>query len=268
MTMIAIPAAFERTVWAVFGLCMGSFVNVLIYRLPREMSVVRPRSRCPHCSKPIAFYDNLPLLSWILLKGRCRGCRAPISARYPAVELLLGLLALGLRLRWPEHMLWTLPALLGCSALVAVAFIDWDTFLIPDELSLGLLAAGLLAAPLNPLLGGQVWWSRILHSLGGGAVGFALCWGLAVFGEKVFKKEAMGGGDVKLLAAIGAWAGALGAFNALIVASFLGSAWGLSLILRRRIARQDPIPFGPFLSAAALLNFYAVLPPGFPFTLF
>lgn len=247
------------------GLIIGSFLNVCIHRMPRDESLLRPPSHCPRCKKPVAPYDNVPVLSFLWLGGRCRHCRKPISPRYPAVELLTGLVFAGLCWRWQGQPGWALAASAASAALLAIAFIDWDTFLIPDVLSLGLVAAGLLASPLNPILGDGLL-ARAGFSLGGAAVGFGLCYGVAVFGEWVFKKEAMGGGDVKLLAGVGAWSGALGAIDCLVVASLLGSLYGGALLLRRRLKRQDPIPFGPFLSAAAVFNFFYLLPFGFPFT--
>lgn len=249
-----------------FGACLGSFINVLAYRLPRSESVVKPRSRCPSCSKTISFYDNVPVVSWLWLGGRCRRCRWPIPARYPAVEAVMSVLALALWRRWPESPAWSLAAILAAGVFLTVTLIDWDTFLIPDELSLGLLAAGLLLAPLNPLVSGSVWFYSFFYSLLGAAVGLGLCWGTAVFGEKIFKKEAMGGGDIKLMAGIGAWTGSLGAFDCIITASLLGSIYGISLMARGKLTRSDPIPFGPFLSAGAVFNFFYLLPFGFPFS--
>jgi len=251
-------------IWLAFGACLGSFANVLIHRLPRDKSVVWPASHCPRCRKPLAWHDNVPVLAFLLLGGRCRFCRKPISRRYPLVEIVVALLAWGLSVRWPDYPLWTAAAAAAACALTAVALIDWETFLIPDLLSLGLLAGGLACSPLNPTLAGGPA-GRFFSSALGAAVGFGICWGTAVFGEMAFKKEAMGGGDIKLLAAVGAWSGALGAFDCLVVGSFLGAIYGGAMLLRRKLKRQEPIPFGPFLSAAAAFNFFYVLPFGFPF---
>ena len=247
---------------------MGSFLNVVIYRLPKGQSVVSPRSRCPHCRAQIAAYDNIPIASWLLLRGRCRRCRARISPRYPAVELAMALLTLGLWDRWAAEPIWAVGAIGAAGTLLAVALIDWDTFLIPDELSLGLLAGGWVMAGFNPLLADPAapWYWPVVASLRGTLIGFAICWGTAAAGERLFRKEAMGGGDIKLLAAVGAWSGGLGAFDCLMVASLLGSVYGIGCILRGALRRSDPIPFGPFLSAAAVLNFFYLLPLGFPFT--
>jgi len=250
--------------WLILGLSVGSFVNVVICRLPDGKSLFLPASHCPRCGRPVALYDNVPILAFLWLRGRCRGCRRPISWRYPVVEALLGVVAFALWRRWEGAPAWTIAALAAVAALTAVAFIDWDTFLIPDELSLGLLVLGLLCSPLNPVFPGSLAAKAGLSAVGA-ASGFAMCWAVAAFGEFVFKKEAMGGGDIKLLAAVGAWSGALGAFDCLLIGSMLGAVYGSVLLLRRKVGRQDPIPFGPFLSAGAVLNFFIILPFGFPF---
>jgi leader peptidase (prepilin peptidase)/N-methyltransferase len=258
-------AAAAAAFWV--GACIGSFLNVVAYRLPREESIVSPGSRCPKCRRAILWRDNLPIVGWLLIGGRCRFCRARVSARYPAVELATAVLFLGLWLRWSDRPAWAVAAAAATAMLVAVALIDWDTFTIPDELSLGLLALGVAASPLNPYLrdAGLPWWQPFLYSIRGAAIGFSICFAVAEIGERLFGKEAMGGGDVKLLAAVGAWTGGLGAFDCLMVASLIGSVYGVALIARRRLKRSDPIPFGPVLAAAATFNFFVLLPLGFPF---
>lgn len=257
----------EALAAGVYGACWGSFLNVVVHRLPRELSLLRPGSRCPSCSTPIAWRDNVPVLSWLLLRGRCRACRKPVSPRYPLVEASVALLAAGLWLRWPGRPLWAGAAALAAGALLAVALIDWDTFLIPDELSLGLLVAGLLVSPANPYLDpgpwGE-WWRAPWWSLRGALIGFGLGWGLAAAGELWLKKEAFGGGDVKLLAGIGAWTGGTGAYDALLLGSFLGAGYSVVLLARGSLRRSDPIPFGPFLAAAAAFNLFRLLPFGWP----
>lgn len=255
--------------WLAFflGSCLGSFLNVVAYRLPKGRSLIRPGSSCPKCRAPIAFYDNIPVLGWLFLAGRCRRCRKPISPRYPCVELAAALLSLALWRRWSPEPVWAVCAIAAACVLIAVTLIDWDTFLIPDVLSLGLLAAGLLASPLNPILGrGGPWYVAIGLSLRGAVVGFVMCWLVAEAGERIFGKEAMGGGDIKLLAAVGAWSGGLGAFDTLMLGSLLGSIYGIGLMSLGRLKRSDPIPFGPFLSAGAIFNFFVLLPLGFPFS--
>jgi leader peptidase (prepilin peptidase)/N-methyltransferase len=249
---------------ALYGSIFGSFLNVVVFRLPREKSVVAPRSRCPRCRAAIAWYDNIPVLSWLILRGRCRSCGKPISARYPLVEAATALLAAGLVRRWPESLPWAAAAAGASGVLLAVALIDYDTFLIPDELSLALVAGGLLCAPLNPYFAGEGWRIAVWWSLRGGLAGLALGWALAAGGEAVFKREALGGGDVKLLAGVGAWTGAVGAIDALVFGSLLGSIYAVRLLLAGRARRSDPIPFGPFLAAAAAFNFFRLLPLGWP----
>lgn len=259
-----IVSSLEPLFWVLLGLSLGSFINVVIHRLPRSRSLFRPASHCPRCRKLLAYRDNIPLLSYLLLGGKCRNCRKRISCRYPAVELLVGLLGAGLAWRYWGDSVWILASLFASGILVTVAFIDWDTFLIPNELSGILVVSGLLLSPWNPALSGTSL-DRFAFSCASALGGLAICWAVAVFGEKVFKKEAMGGGDIKLLAGVGAWFGVLGAFDCLIIASFFGAIYGLSLLVRRKATRSDPIPFGPFLSAAAIFNFFYILPLGFPF---
>jgi leader peptidase (prepilin peptidase)/N-methyltransferase len=248
------------------GACLGSFANVLVFRLPKEISIVWPPSACPSCKARIAWYDNIPVLGWVWLRGKCRRCRRPISPRYPAVELFMGAAAVALWQRWSDASpAWAALSALAACVLVAVTLIDWDTFLIPDELSLGLLAVGLAVAPLNPLYWGFPAWQGWLLALRGAAAGFAMCYAVAWAGELIFGQEAMGGGDIKLLAAVGAWSGGVGAFDCLMLGSVIGSVYGLGLMLRGRAKRSDPIPFGPFLSAGAVFNLFIVLPLGFPF---
>ncbi len=246
------------------GSVYGSFLNVVIHRLPRDESLVRPASHCPRCLKPIAWHDNVPILAWLALGGRCRHCRKKISPRYPLVEAATGLLSAGLALRWPGLPVWIAASAVACGALLAVALIDWDTFLIPDELSLGLVVAGLLTAPWNPYYAEASWPLALWWSARGAVTGFLMAWGIAVLGEALLKKEALGGGDVKLLAGVGAWTGATGAFDCLMLGSFVGSVYGVRLLMSGKAKRSDPIPFGPFLAAGAVFDFFRLLPLGWP----
>ncbi|MFH1619981.1 MAG: prepilin peptidase [bacterium] len=243
----------------VFGLMIGSFLNVCIYRMQREQSIIRPRSRCPACGASIAWYDNIPVISFLLLGGKCRNCSAAVSWRYSLVELLCALMAMGLVHRWQGQWLWLAGVFICACMLFIITFIDLDTFLIPDELSLGLVITGLVFSFVNPYLSGSLWLKPV-YSLAGGAVGFILMWFLAVSGEKIFKKEAVGGGDLKLLAGIGAMLGWQGAASTLLLASFLGSVYGLSLMAMKKARRDDPIPFGPFLAAGAMINLFKFIP--------
>ncbi|MCX5783067.1 MAG: prepilin peptidase [Elusimicrobia bacterium] len=243
-----------------FGLIIGSFLNVCIYRLPRGKSIVFPSSGCPVCGVAIKFYDNIPVLSFIFLKGLCRNCNAPISWRYPLIELLSGALTALFFNKYAGAPLWCFVILVSVYALIVLSFIDLEFMIIPDELSLGMAALGLLFFWANPnFSGGAV--AKFLHSFFGAGFGFAVMWLLAVLGEKLFKKEAMGGGDLKLMAGIGAIMGLGGVLSTLMIGSVLGSVYGICLLAMRKIGRKAEIPFGPFLSMAALINFYHYIPP-------
>jgi leader peptidase (prepilin peptidase)/N-methyltransferase len=226
------------TVYVLFaGACVGSFLNVVIARLPKGESLVRPRSRCPRCLSPIPWYDNLPILSWLLLRARCRRCKEPISARYPAVELLTALLALAIVRRWGAT-----PTAVGffafAAALIALAYVDLDTWLLPHEITWPLLAVG-LASPL---------WNRELSfrsSILGAVCGFALFSSITLLGEKVLKRELMGWGDAWLLAGIGAWLGVEALLPVVLLASLQGAAIGGLLLLLRRRHGEDAASSSP-----------------------
>ncbi len=225
------------------GACLGSFFNVLIYRIPRGESIVRPGSRCPACGRPIRPWENIPLLSFALLGGRCKGCGGKISWRYPGVEALTGagfaLIALA---DGPGAALAR--DLVLFSLLVPITFIDIDHRIIPDSLSLGGLAAGLL---LSFLPGGD--WKG---SLAGGVLGGGVLYGTAYAYEKVTGREGMGGGDVKLIGMIGAFLGWRGALLTIFLGSLIGVAGGLFAMRRGEEGLKTAIPFGPYLCAAAL----------------
>jgi len=223
------------------GSSIGSFLNVVVARLPAGLSVVRPASRCPRCQAPIAWYDNIPILSWIVLRARCRRCRALISWRYPAVEALGGLFALVATSR-SGLSLSALSEFAFAAALLALSFIDLDTWLLPHAITWPLLGAGMLLSAVGltaTSLAGSLWGAGI----GWGA--FAL---LAFLGEKVFKKEALGFGDVWLLGGIGAWLGAKALLPVVLLASVQGTVVGLALIAAGRSqpgpAEGDPVPPG------------------------
>jgi leader peptidase (prepilin peptidase)/N-methyltransferase len=227
------------------GAIIGSFLNVCIHRIPRGASIVRPGSRCPACAAPIAFHDNIPLVSYVLLKGRCRKCGRPIPVRYPLVELLTGCiflvfcLALGLSV--------DLPVLLAFACLlVVISFIDIDFRIIPYRLSLGGLGLGLALSPLRPSFG-------IVHALAGAIGGCGLIYAIKKSYELLRKGEGMGGGDVWLLGMIGAFCGLRGVVFSLVAGSLIGCLVGVPLTLAKGGGMKYAIPFGPFLSAGALL---------------
>jgi leader peptidase (prepilin peptidase)/N-methyltransferase len=253
------------------GASIGSFLNVCIYRIPAEESVVRPASRCPACRTPIAWYDNIPVLSWILLRGRCRRCGTAIAARYPFVEAATGGLAL-LALWYFGPTLQAVVAFAFTAALLLITFIDFDHFFIPDEVSLPGVLVGLACAALPFGIG-------LADAAIGAAAGGGILWLVAWSYEKSTGTEGMGLGDVKLLAMIGAFLGWQVLPAILIISSVGGSVagiavlagargrrqiarvrrtlgWGAVLPFVRRAARRTAIPFGPFLALGAVVALY------------
>ena len=245
-----------------FGACIGSFLNVCIYRIPLDQSVVRPPSHCFTCEERIAWYDNIPIVSYLVLRGTCRRCGAGYSPRYMAVEILTAVLFL---LVWLEYggsrteivfdpripVYW-----LAISALIMGTFIDFDHLILPDRVTIGGMLIGLplsilvpsLHEAATPLQGG-------LRSLIGMAVGFGLLYAVAEIGTFVFKKDAMGFGDVKLMGAIGAFGGWQSVLFTVLISSLIGSVVGIGLVVSRRRDWQSRIPFGPYLALAAVLWF-------------
>jgi len=236
------------------GLIFGSFANVCIARLPRGGSIVTPRSYCPKCNTPVKWFDNLPLISYVLLKAKCRACNEKISIQYPLVEFFTGVAFLALALHFegsillPVYLVFTL-------ALIIITGIDYFHQIIPDSLSLGILVMGLCFCPFNQALGAGLK-VRLINSLGGVIAGGGGLFLVGFIGEKIMRREAMGGGDVKLLAGIGAVLGWAKVFSVLFTASLIGSAFGLALIFSKKIERTGYIPFGPFLAFAAYLNLF------------
>ena len=244
--MIAGPAGvFLLAVSAMFlvGACIGSFLNVVIHRLPRGESIVSPRSRCPGCSRAIRAWENIPIVGFLALGGKCAGCRMAISLRYPAVELFTaaGFVAIFL-LDGPGVPL--LRDLLFLSLLIPIAFIDIDHRIIPDELSLGGLAAGLL---LSFLPGGD--WKG---SFTGALLGGGILYSTAFLYEKIRGAEGMGGGDIKLLAMIGAFIGWRGTLATIFFGALLGAIGGMLAMRKGGEGLKTAIPFGPYLCVAAL----------------
>lgn len=229
------------------ALVLGSFANVCIWRLPESGSLWRPGSHCRSCGKPIPWRNNIPLLSYLFLKGRCSRCRKPISLQYPIVEATSALLFAAMYWRYGrDPVLLGLGCLLSFSLLV-VSVIDLRHRIIPDLFSLGLLALGATLSWANPLLGAEPL-PRFLSSLLGCAAGYSVMKGIAVAARAVYRKEALGGGDVKLMAAFGALMGWRGVFSALFLGSLFGTAVMLPFLVFRRLRWGDEIPFGPFLA--------------------
>lgn len=232
-----------------FGAAMGSFLNVCIYRMEVGKSIVWPRSYCPFCKAPIRGYDNIPLLSYLILKGRCRACSAGISVRYPVVEGLTALVYL-LLFRYHGFSMDFLALLVFASLLVVISFIDLDTQIIPDILSLGGLGAGFLLSFLRPDF-------RVLDSLYGILAGGGILFAVAYGYQLIAGREGMGGGDIKLIAMIGAFCGLKGVVFSIMAGSCLGTLVGIPLMIVKGRDTKYAIPFGPFLSLGALLYVFA-----------
>jgi leader peptidase (prepilin peptidase)/N-methyltransferase len=251
---------FEPLLAGLLGLLIGSFLNVCIYRFPRDLSIVRPRSHCPQCNAMVRAWDNIPVLSYLLLRGKCRDCGAPISIRYPIVECATALLFAWFVARYGL----TLPALRGCvltAILLALVFTDLETRLLPEQLTLAAIGFGLGFSLLVPVpdgtagllfrLNGRA--ASLTDSLMGALLPSLALWGTGWIFEKLRHKEGLGFGDVVLLSAIGAFLGLRGALLTLVIASLAGSVVGLIYI---RIKGEDmgsyPLPLGSFLSAAGI----------------
>jgi Type II secretory pathway, prepilin signal peptidase PulO and related peptidases len=228
----------------IFGAVVGSFLNVCIFRLPAQESIIKPLSHCPHCHHPIRFFDNIPLVSFIILKGKCRDCGTKISWRYPLVELITAVLSLllflqfGLTLRFLIFFIFT-------AVLIVITFIDLDHQIIPDVLTLPgipvffLLAVFVVKVP---------WLEALIGLLVGGGVLFAI----AFVYELISKREGMGGGDIKLLAMIGGFLGWKSLVFILLFSSFSGAIVGITAMIIKKQDMKYAVPFGPFLSAAAV----------------
>jgi leader peptidase (prepilin peptidase)/N-methyltransferase len=252
---MALPALF------VLGAVVGSFLNVVIHRLPimiergwpddrpagraDRYDLIVPRSACPRCGHRIGFFENIPLVSFAVLKGRCSACGGPISWRYPAVEAAAACLAVVLG--WRFGLGWQLPFAIACAyALLCVLVIDVERMLIPDAISLPLLWAGLVANAFGLFAPAQ---AAIL----GAALGFAVLWGIGRAGALLLGREAMGGGDMKLMAALGAWLGWQQVPLVLFLAAAAGAGLGGVRMLLGRHRAGQPLPFGPFLAATGFV---------------
>ena len=248
------------------GLLVGSFLNVVIYRLPKMMeqqwaaecaelteqslldteklTLMSPRSRCPACGHAIAWYENIPVVSYLFLRGKCSSCGTPIGLRYPAVELTAGLLFAFCAWRWGN----TTATLAWCgfsAALLALSMIDWDTTLLPDDMTLPLLWAGLVFAALGLNSG-----VRVTDAVWGAVAGYTSLWAVYWAFKLVTKKEGMGYGDFKLFAALGAWFGWSALVPIILMASVIGAVVGIAMKFTSGLREGGYIPFGPFLAGA------------------
>lgn len=258
----------------ILGLCVGSFLNVVIHRLPlmmerqwraegaealnvalpaedaQPLTLSKPDSRCPHCGHAIRWYENIPLISWLMLRGKCSACQAPISVRYPLIELATGALFVACWWRFGEHP----TTLLWCgfvSVLLAASAIDWDTTLLPDSLTQPLLWAGLIVAVLG-------WGSVSLRdALWGAVAGYLSLWSVYWLFKLTTGKEGMGYGDFKLLAALGAWLGWSMILPIVLGSSLIGAIIGIGLKVSGQLREGRYVPYGPFLAGAGLCVLFA-----------
>ena len=250
------------------GACIASFLNVVIWRAPRGESIVSPPSHCPKCNAPIKWWQNIPILSWLALRGKCAACKAPISPRYICVEFLGGVLFLAAFLRYNpvDPFFWTpMAALLlvlwiWISLMIVGSFIDFDHQLLPDFVTVGGMVLGLVWAVVKALFAVvDIGWGRgvyfpLAYSIAGLVFGFGLLWLVRWLGSKAFRREAMGMGDVFLMGAVGALFGPVAVLVTLILSSVVGSVVGVTLILlsKTRLGGFTPIPYGPYICIGCL----------------
>ncbi len=230
----------------ILGLTVGSFSNVCICRIPKNKSIIFPASHCPKCRSKIKPVDNIPLLSYILLKGRCRHCKSKISIQYPIVELLSGLIYLIIYLAYGLSV-QTLIYIILSSALVIIAFIDLNQQIVPDVISLPGIVIGFIISFFVPYI-------SFINSALGTVVGGGIILIIGLAGSVIFKKEAMGGGDVKLVAMIGAFLGWRYILISLFLGFFLGALAGIILILSKIKSKEDKVPFGPFIVLGSFIT--------------
>ncbi|MBR0056851.1 MAG: prepilin peptidase, partial [Kiritimatiellae bacterium] len=243
---------------ALLGACFGSFLSVCVWRIPRGESTVRPRSHCPACNALIPWYWNIPVMSWLALRGKCGRCGARISPRYLLLELLTGALFAGVAWRFAGDFPATLLAWVVVFGLELGSFIDLDWYILPDRVTVGGMALGLAASALMPRIHGATYWADgLLASFGGLAFGFGTLWLISVAGRIAYRREALGFGDVKLMGAVGALFGWRAVLAVLFLSALAGSAAGLTLMALGRRDLQGRIPYGPFIALATLAWLFA-----------
>ncbi len=236
----------------IFGSIIGSFLNVCIYRLPRGESIITPFSHCPSCDKKINWFDNIPLVSYVVLRARCRFCKAKIPFRYFLVEFLTASAFLGFFILFGLTAKFSIIVLLA-SLLIIATFVDFERQEIPDEVTIGGLVAGLMLSLLLPdVMGARSRWPSFVNSASGALIGGGSIYLIGFFGEIIFKREAMGGGDVKLLAMIGAFLGWKLTVLTFFIAPFFGAVVGIILKIKEG---REIIPYGPYLSLGAIISF-------------
>lgn len=270
MDLLLQPGGVFIAAAVLFGLMIGSFLNVVIHRLPKMMerdwaaqcaelrgetpeptepfSLLRPRSRCPNCSRPVGALENIPIVSYLLLRGRCRGCGKSISWRYPVVEAVTGLLFGFIAWKFGPTLV-ALAAMAFIAAMVALTGIDLDTQLLPDDITLPLLWGGLLLNMTGTF-------TDLPSAVIGAMAGYLSLWSVYWLFKLVTGKEGMGYGDFKLLAAIGAWLGWQVLPLTILLSSLVGAVVGIGLIVLAKHGRNVPIPFGPYLAVAGIIALF------------
>ena len=243
----------------VFGCCIGSFINVLTYRLPLGKSIISPRSRCTKCNFKLNWFDNIPLISWILLRAKCRSCKEKISITYPLVELMTGLIFCtnifadpSIYSQLPQSLVIVAGTIFS-SLLIILTILDWKFFWLPRKITFGGLIVGLIFALMVDLLNHLGQFSYLINSIIGAFIGFIFFYVLSFLGLKIFKKPAMGDGDAKLSALIGSWLGFQGLFITIWLAFFSAAIFVIFGLILRKIERNQKIPFGVFLSLSGLI---------------
>lgn len=254
----ALPPGFVLAILGVVGLVVGSFLNVVIYRVPLGKSIVWPGSACPACGHAIRAHHNVPVLSWLLLRGRCADCGVRIPVRYPLVEAGHAALWLAAAARFGigRELLIVLPLLSG---LLVLFFTDWDHHLLPDRVTLPLAALGLALAPWNARLDDMPGWlgsgtaaSRLAAAALGAALGYGIFLALSLTWELLFKRDAIGGGDFKLMLGVGAFLGMGGSLLTIFLGSFVGALFSVPFLLVGSWSMKRELPFGCFLVPAAV----------------
>ena len=246
----------------VIGCCLGSFINVVIYRLPLNKSIVYPNSSCPKCNAKIKWIDNLPIISWFLLRGKCKTCKTKIAFSYPVIELCTGLLVFfnlyaqpEIYSQQPTYIIIILGSIFSAT-LFTLAILDFKYFWLPQSLTSGGLILGIIASFLIDLFNDFYQFSYSIYSLTASFLGFILFSLLSHFGEKIFNKPVLGGGDTKLAALMGAWLGIKGFFISIWLAFISAGIFVILGLVLRRIKRNQKIPFGVFLAFSGLLVWY------------
>lgn len=254
-TMLTDPTVgvFLQIMSILLGACVGSFANVVIHRWPQEQSLIRPGSSCPHCQKKIKFYENIPILSWLFLRGKCSGCQNKISIQYPVIELLTAIV-FGMIYWVSGPSLTSLEMMLFTAAAIPCFFIDLKHMLLPDLFTLSGIVIGVLGSLINPAL------TTPVESLSGMLIGGGLFYFMAILYKRLRGIDGMGGGDIKLLAWLGALLGVQSLMFILLFSSFTGTFVGLiMMVVQKKETKNFAIPFGPFLILAAYSYYFIVL---------